>query len=167
MVLLTIDARQALHRALVHAFKETVLASFGARIFSRLDRPEINPTGDNDTLLIFPGAQTWNSKKSGFGVSPFTGADGFLSVLNVRPDVCASSAATSPASGTAPHLIFFATISSAGMTAVESFFISSSRPGRLGVPAIPRRLEWSTGMVHSAPTRPPWLDRKALQANGF
>jgi hypothetical protein len=39
--------------------------------------------------------------------------------------------------------------------------------GCVGVPAILRRLEWSTVMVHSAPTRPPWLDRKALQANGF
>jgi hypothetical protein len=39
--------------------------------------------------------------------------------------------------------------------------------GGVGVHAIPRRLEWSTVMVHSASTRPPWLDRKALQANGF
>jgi hypothetical protein len=34
-------------------------------------------------------------------------------------------------------------------------------------PTIPRRLEWSTAMVHSVPTRPPWLLAKALQANGF
>lgn len=39
--------------------------------------------------------------------------------------------------------------------------------GGVGLPAIPRRLEWSTVMVHSALTRPPWLNRKALQANGF
>jgi hypothetical protein len=39
--------------------------------------------------------------------------------------------------------------------------------GGVGVPAIPRRLAWSTVMVHSRTIRPPWLDRKALQANGF
>jgi hypothetical protein len=37
----------------------------------------------------------------------------------------------------------------------------------VGVPAVLRRLEWSTAMVHSTLTRPPWLDRKALQASGF
>jgi hypothetical protein len=31
----------------------------------------------------------------------------------------------------------------------------------------PERLEWSSAMVHNAPTRPPWLLAKALQANGF
>jgi hypothetical protein len=39
--------------------------------------------------------------------------------------------------------------------------------GGVGVPAIPRRLEWSTEMVQCAPTGPPWLYEKALQANGF
>lgn len=38
--------------------------------------------------------------------------------------------------------------------------------GGVVVPAI-LRLEWSTDMVHSVPTRPPWLDRKALQDKGF
>jgi hypothetical protein len=37
----------------------------------------------------------------------------------------------------------------------------------VGVPAIPRRLEWSTAMVHSAPTRPPWLHRKRCRATVF
>jgi len=39
--------------------------------------------------------------------------------------------------------------------------------GGVGVPAIPPRLEWSTTMVHSAPTQPPWLLAKLLQDNGF
>jgi hypothetical protein len=38
--------------------------------------------------------------------------------------------------------------------------------GDVSVRAIPL-LEWSTVMVRSAQTRPPWLLAKALQANGF
>jgi hypothetical protein len=32
---------------------------------------------------------------------------------------------------------------------------------------VPPRLEWSTNVVHSTPTRPPWLLAKLLRANGF
>jgi hypothetical protein len=35
------------------------------------------------------------------------------------------------------------------------------------VALFPPQLEWSTTMVHSEPTRPPWLLAKLLQASGF
>jgi hypothetical protein len=57
--------------------------------------------------------------------------------------------------------------SSTSFGKIESRGQALAAQGGIGVPTIPRRLEWSTVMVHSVPARPPWLDKKALRGKGF